>query len=74
MNNDWGESGVRRESHSVTPQWLLRDQSKTITLNVYMLVEILPVPKMEIYSASEIVGYTWPWVDLEKALSPPQLR
>ena len=32
MNNGRGESGERRESHSVTIQWCSRDQSKTTAL------------------------------------------
>ena len=32
MNNDTGENGETRESHSVTLQWCSYDQSKTITL------------------------------------------
>ena len=32
MNNSRGESGERRESHSVTIQYCSRDQSKTTTL------------------------------------------
>ena len=34
MNNGRGESGERRESHSVTLQWCSRDQSKTTTLTL----------------------------------------
>ena len=37
MNNDRGESGERRESHSVPLQWRSRDQSKTTTLIIYIL-------------------------------------
>ena len=34
MNNGRGESGERRESHSVTLQWCLNDQSKTTALKL----------------------------------------
>ena len=33
MNNGRGESGDRRESHSVPLQWFSRDQSMTTTLS-----------------------------------------
>ena len=32
MNNETGEIGDRRESHSVPLQWCSRDQSKTTAL------------------------------------------